>query len=163
MPETDKMPGGKLGPFSVFDHDRVDILQSRLAIEIDEDRARFLKSSKKFQIRACGAIDNTRDFPVEQKLEGGFLFDAVFVGIADQERVPVRSRFVFDRFDDVCEKKVSDIRHDHADGPGLSGAQGAACTIWPVAVAVDGGENTLASWYSDIFRPAQSSRDRGDA
>ena len=71
--------------------------------------------------------------------------------------------FVFDRFDDRGKEKISDIGDDDADGSGLLGTQRASRSVGRVAMAMDSGEDALASGWSNIFRPAESSGNRGDA
>src|SRR5271155_6032214 len=105
VPELDEMLCSELGPFAVIDHDRIDIPQSRLTIQVHKDRARSLKPTEKIQIGAGRAIDNGGYFSFQQKLESSFLLGAVFIGIANQEGVPVCPGFVFNCLDDIREEK----------------------------------------------------------
>ena len=157
MSKLNEMLRREFGPLPVIDDDRIDILQARLPIQVDQDRAGFLECAQEIQIRSGRAIDDAGHFSVQQKLESGFLFGAVFVGVANQDGVPVGPGFVFNRFDHGCEEKIPDIGNDDADGSGLLGAQRAARSVWRVAMAMDGGEDTLAGGRSNIFRPTQSS------
>ena len=75
----------------VIDDNGIDILQARLTIKVDQDCTGFLEGAQKIQIRSGRAIDDAGHFPVEQKLESGFFFGAIFVGVADQDGVTVGS------------------------------------------------------------------------
>ena len=157
MAKLNEMLGGEFGASPVVDDHGIDIFQARLTIKVDQYSAGFLEGPQEIQIRSGRAIDDAGHFPLEQKLESGFFFGAIFVGVADQDGVAVGPGFVFDRFDDSGKEKISDIGDDDADGSGLLGTQRASGSIGRVAMAVDGGEDALASWWSNIFGPAESS------
>jgi hypothetical protein len=155
--KLNEMLGGKFGAQPVIDDNGIDILQARLTIKVDQYCTGFLECAQEIQIRSGRAINDARDFPVEQKLESGLLLGAIFVGVADQDGVPVGSGFVFDRFDDSGKEKISDIGDNDADGSGLLGTQRSSCSVGCVAMAMDGSEDPLASGWSDIFRAAERS------
>ena len=158
-----EMLGGEFGASFVVDDYGIDILQARFTIKIDQYCAGFMESAQEIQIRSGRAVDDARNFPVEEKLESGFLFGAIFVGIADEDGVTVGSGFVFNRFDDSGKEEISDIGDDDADGSGLLGTQRAPRPVGRVAMAVDGGEDALPGGLSNIFRPAESPGNRGNA
>ena len=163
MAKLNEMLRGELGASSVIDDDGIDILQTRLTIKINQYCAGSLECAQEIQVRSDRAIDDAGYSSVEQELESGFLFGAIFVGVTDQDGVPVGSGFVFDCFDDGGKEKISDIGDDDAECSGLLGAQRAPCSIRRIAIAMDGGEDALASWWSDIFGPAERSGNRCDA
>ena len=117
----------------------------------------MLERTQEIQVRSGRAIDYPGDLPVEQKTESGFLFGAIFVRIADQESVTVSPGFVFDRLDESGTKKIPDIGNNDANGSGLLGTKGTPRSIGRVAVAMDDGQDTLASERSNIFRSAEGS------
>jgi ribose transport system ATP-binding protein len=96
-------------------------------------------------------------------LESGFLFGAIFVGIANQDGVPIGSGFVFDRFDDRGKEKISDIGNNDANGSGLVSAQGTSGAIGCVSMTMDGGQDALTGGRSNIFGAVESSGNRCDA
>ena len=162
MAKLNEMLGGEFGASPVIDDNGIDIRQARFTIKVDQYRTGFLEGAQEIQIRSGRAIDDAGHFSVEQKLERGFFFGAIFVGVADQDGVPVGSGFVFDRFDDGGKEEISDIGDNDANGSGLLGTQRTPCPIGRVPMAMDGGEDALAGWRGNIFRPAESSGNRGD-
>jgi hypothetical protein len=163
MTELNEVLSGEFGASSVVNDHGIDIFQPGLAVKVDQDSTRFLEGAQEIQIRSRRAIDDAGDFPLEQKLESRFFLGAIFVGVADQDGVPIISGFVFDRFDHCGKEKISDIGDHNADGSGLLGPQRASGAIGDVAMAVDGGEDALASWGSHIVGPAERSGNRSDA
>ena len=95
-------------------------------------------------------------------LASGFLFGAIFVGVADQEGVTVGPGFVFDRFDDGCTEKIPDIGDDDANGSGLLGSEGTSGSIRGITTSMNDGKDPLACAWSDVFRSAESSGNGGD-
>ena len=161
--KLNEMLGGEFGAAPVVDDNRIDIVQARLAIEVDQYCAGFLESAQEIQIRSGRAIDDAGNFSIQEQLESGFLFGAIFVGVADEDGVSVGSGLVLDRFDDSGKEEISDIGNDDADGSGLLGAQRARRPVGGVTMAMDGGEDTLAGQGSNIFRATESPRNRRDA
>ena len=162
MPELEEMLGGELGASLVIDDNRVHIGQPRLTIKVDQDRTGFLEGAQEIKIRAGRTIDDAGHFLVEQKPESGFLFGAIFVGVADQEGVTVGPGFVFDRFDDGCTEKIPDIGDDDANGSGLLGSEGTSGSIRGITTSMNDGKDPLACAWSDVFRSAESSGNGGD-
>jgi hypothetical protein len=151
-----------LGASLVIDDNRVHIRKARLTIKVDQDGTGFLERAQEIRIRSGRTIDDAGHFPVEQKSESGFLFGAIFVGIADQDSVPVGPGFVFDRFDDGSAEKIPDIGDDDANRSGLLGSERTSGPIRCVTMSMDNGKDPLACAWSNVFWSAESSRNRGD-
>src|ERR1700688_4774964 len=139
------------GAAPVVDDHGIDIRQTRLPIKVHQDGAALLKCAQEIQVRPGRAIDNTGNFPTEQKPKSRFFFGAIFVCIADQEGVTVGPGFVFDSLDESGKEKISDIGDNDADGSGLLSAKGTPRSIGCIVVAMDDGQDALASEWSNIF------------
>ena len=68
----------------------------------------------------------------EKQLDGAFLFIKTVVAIAQQQIVSVFLRGIFRAANDHGEKRVGDIRHDHADRVGAPLRETAGDEIRPV-------------------------------
>jgi hypothetical protein len=83
MTKINEMLRGEFGAAPVVYDNCIDIVQARFAIEVDQHRPGFLKRAEKIQIRSCRAIDDAGYFSIQEQPESGFLFGAIFIGVAD--------------------------------------------------------------------------------
>src|ERR1700745_3393013 len=128
------------------------MVETGLAVKVDQDGATFAHNFENFQIAAGRAVDHSSDFPIEQHPKRRFFLFFVFVRVANQDRVAVRSGLVLDAFDKRSEKIITNVRDNHSDGSGLLGAEGTRTTWLIMTITMDRGEDSFTSGGGDNSR-----------
>src|SRR5260221_8723705 len=121
------------------------MVEAGLAVKVDQDGTTFAHQFEHFQIAAGRAVDHSSDFAIEQHAKRCFFLFFVFVRVANQDRIAVRSGLVLDAFDKGSEKIITNVRDNHSDGSGLLGAEGTRTTWLVMAITMDRGEDSFTS------------------
>ena len=154
MSQFDQVAGCECGSQLVVENDGIDVLESRLPIEIDERNGLLEEHSQQIEISPGRTVDDAGNLAFDKELQSHFFISPIFVGITDQDGVPVGSGDILNGFNDGRRKRVSDIGDDDADCPCRLGPERSSNSVHVVAGTPDELENALSGGRCDLFGAA---------
>jgi len=163
MAKRNQMLDRQRSAAQVIGGDHIDVFQAGFAVKIDDGGAALPDCPEQGHISTGRAIDKAGDLTIEKHRQRGFFLLRILIGVTDQDGIAVVSRDILNGFNKTGEKRITNIGDHYADGAGLLSSEPSGFAWLVFSVAMDSGQDSLASTGSNVIGPVKGSGNGGDA